>query len=70
MIALSHFPFHAIHISYAAHQKEVPFHILQKCYLLKLRTSKATVRSHITYYVKEYYVFCSHNIAISASREL
>ena len=25
---------------------------------------------HIAYYVKEYYVFCSHNIAISASREL
>ena len=55
MIALSHFPFHAIHISYAAHQKEVPFHILQKCYLLKLRTSKATVRSHITYYVSNKY---------------
>ena len=36
----------------------------------KLRTSEAAVRLHIAYYVKDYYVFCSYNMTISAGREL
>ena len=37
---------------------------------LKLRTSNTAVSSHIAYYVKEYEVFCSRYMAISAVREL
>ena len=38
-------------------------------YERKLRIANIIISSHIAYYVKEYLVFCSHNIAISAGRD-